>query len=246
MFPFYRVMNLGFSFMESVVAEKFIWDLFNNQKVLTFVFRYEDKFLLVIFPFHFSLWLGIICTILLLTIILSYASLENKYILEKKHETRLMRQKNKIKHTNKKRLKDKKYNNRNQSWIKSDYQIKINIKRFKKLFTIIFKNFSTSFFIIYYFTLIQPLPRNLQGKTKFSLRFIFALSLMQTLLISTAYISGLSAILTVPRFEHSIKTLQDLIDSKMEWGADDVSWVIPIMNSNDVRIANFMLDLKIS
>lgn len=61
---------------------------------------------------------------------------------------------------------------------------------------------------------------------------------MQTLLISTAYISGLSAILAIPRYEPAIRTLQDLIDSKMEWGANDVAWVVAIMNSNDVSISN--------
>lgn len=99
-----------------------------------------------------------------------------------------------------------------------------------------FNGFNKSLFIIYHLTLLQPLSQNLLINSKFMHRIIYLLSLVQALMISTAYISGLSAMLALPQYEKPIRTRQDLIDRKMEWGTNDLAWVITIINSNDVSM----------
>lgn len=94
-----------------------------------------------------------------------------------------------------------------------------------------------SFYIVYRILLFQSLPTYPSNQfMKLSLRILLILIFMHALFIGTAYISGLSAILTLPEYEKPIRTRQDLLDSKMEWGANDNAWIYSISDSNNVCI----------
>ncbi|KAG7298540.1 hypothetical protein JYU34_018180 [Plutella xylostella] len=55
------------------------------------------------------------------------------------------------------------------------------------------------------------------------------------LVINAAYSAGLSSLFTVPNYEKSIDTVEDLLDSGLEWGAPDGAWVYSISSSKDVK-----------
>lgn len=56
------------------------------------------------------------------------------------------------------------------------------------------------------------------------------------LLLSSAYGAGLASTFTVPRYEPSIDTVQDIINRDMEWGATHDAWIFSITQSTEVRI----------
>ncbi|XP_044735607.1 uncharacterized protein LOC123297863 [Chrysoperla carnea] len=164
--------------------------------------RNVNKFLLVFFPFTLSLWLAIICSIITLTITLSF--LTHKAQLFDENHTRL--------------------NKQNVSFI-----------GINKFLSEVSNGCSKSLLIICYLTLLQPISKKFMIP-KLSNRIFYALSFFHTLLISAAYIGGLAAILTLPQYEQPIRTRQDLIDSKMEWGTHDMAYIYPIANSNHSQI----------
>lgn len=106
--------------------------------------------------------------------------------------------------------------------------LKIKIKK-------IISDFCESFYIVYGITFSQPLPESAQCSSD-AFRSILTWILLQTLLISSVYSSGLSSIMTLPQYETPIETQQNLIDSKIEWGANDATWIESIAHSTSVSI----------
>lgn len=105
------------------------------------------------------------------------------------------------------------------------------------------KDIFQSFFDVYRLHLLQALPEMILNRfTKSVLHILLLLILLQALFISSAYVSGLSAILTLPMYAKTIQTRQDLIESKMEWGANDEAWIGPISRSTNVLI-QFLVSL---
>lgn len=58
--------------------------------------------------------------------------------------------------------------------------------------------------------------------------------LITGLVIDNAYSGGLASSYTVPKFEKSIDTIQDLIDSPLYWGATHDAWIFSITLSKEV------------
>lgn len=58
--------------------------------------------------------------------------------------------------------------------------------------------------------------------------------LVTGLIIDNAYGGGLASSFTVPKYEASIDTVQDIVDRKMEWGATHDAWVFSIILSEEV------------
>lgn len=164
----------------------------------------KDKFDLVILPFTESLWLAVLISTIFLTIAFNYISRITRII--NKNEKVIIEQKS--------------------FDISLFDQVKIKIKN-------IFDGFSESFYIMYGLTFLQPLPESAEYSNN-AFRNLLTWILLQTLLISTAYSSGLSAIMTLPQYDEPIKTQQDLIDSKMEYGSNDATWVQSIATSTNV------------
>ncbi|KAG7299522.1 hypothetical protein JYU34_016485 [Plutella xylostella] len=60
--------------------------------------------------------------------------------------------------------------------------------------------------------------------------------LVTGLLIDNAYGGGLAAAFTVPKYQGSIDTVQDMIDTKLLWGATHPAWLFSILPSKDPKI----------
>lgn len=56
------------------------------------------------------------------------------------------------------------------------------------------------------------------------------------LILSCAYGAGLASTFTVPRYEPSIDTVQDIVDRRVEWGATHDAWIFSLTLSSEVSI----------
>lgn len=56
------------------------------------------------------------------------------------------------------------------------------------------------------------------------------------LMIGNAYSGGLASVMTVPRFEKSIDTVQDLADRNLRWGSTHDAWIFSIQLATQVSV----------
>nr|AST36230.1 putative ionotropic receptor IR41a.2 [Hedya nubiferana] len=68
------------------------------------------------------------------------------------------------------------------------------------------------------------------------IRSITGWMLVTGLIIDNAYGGGLASSFTLPKYEPSIDSVQDLVDRKMEWGANSEAWTFSIILSEEVII----------
>lgn len=76
------------------------------------------------------------------------------------------------------------------------------------------------------------------------IRSITGWMLVTGLIIDNAYGGGLASSFTVPKYEASIDTVQDIVDRKMEWGATHDAWIFSIILSEEV--STFLICLQLS
>nr|ARO76470.1 ionotropic receptor 7 [Conogethes punctiferalis] len=69
--------------------------------------------------------------------------------------------------------------------------------------------------------------------------------LLTGLVIGNAYGGGLASVFTVPKYEKSIDTVQDIVDRKMEWGATHDAWVFSLTSSNEPLIKKLVNQFKV-
>lgn len=55
------------------------------------------------------------------------------------------------------------------------------------------------------------------------------------LIVGSLYIGGLSSVLTVTKYEKSLDTITDVVNSGLLWGAHTYSFVFNFLESEDVR-----------
>lgn len=55
------------------------------------------------------------------------------------------------------------------------------------------------------------------------------------LILTNAYSAGLASAFTLPMYEKSIDTIQDIIDRDVEWGATHDAWVYSLTLSKEVN-----------
>ncbi|XP_017772527.1 PREDICTED: uncharacterized protein LOC108559691 [Nicrophorus vespilloides] len=70
-------------------------------------------------------------------------------------------------------------------------------------------------------------------------KYIYGAMFIFSLLIASGYSSGLASSLTVPRYVGAIRTVQDLVDSGIQWGATSIVWILTIIGApeyNDVML----------
>lgn len=72
------------------------------------------------------------------------------------------------------------------------------------------------------------IPINISGKYFMGLLFIFEVFLTST------YSSGLASIMTIPRYEHPVNTVNDFYRSGVYWGATQEAWITSIQRAEDV------------
>ncbi|XP_052869319.1 uncharacterized protein LOC128274994 [Anopheles cruzii] len=79
------------------------------------------------------------------------------------------------------------------------------------------------------------------NKNRFVSQMILIGSLLMVgLMIGNAYSGGLSSVMTVPRFEKSIDTVQDLADSDLRWGSTHDAWIFSIQLATQPTIVKLL------
>lgn len=73
------------------------------------------------------------------------------------------------------------------------------------------------------------------------MRSITGWLLIAGLILSSAYGAGLASTFTVPKFEPSIDTVQDIVDRGLEWGATHDAWIFSLTLSSEVRIISILM-----
>lgn len=79
---------------------------------------------------------------------------------------------------------------------------------------------------------LQPLTDSKMPVQVASIIMIW-LAHMLSLVITSTYSSGLASVMTLPRFENPIDTLQNLVNSNLEWGATHDVWITSIEQAKD-------------
>ncbi|XP_026739805.1 glutamate receptor ionotropic, delta-2-like isoform X2 [Trichoplusia ni] len=69
--------------------------------------------------------------------------------------------------------------------------------------------------------------------------------LIAGLILSSAYGAGLASTFTVPRYEPSIDTVQDIVDRKMEWGATHDAWIFSLTLSTEPLVKQLVSQFRI-
>nr|QEI46866.1 ionotropic receptor 41a [Galleria mellonella] len=65
------------------------------------------------------------------------------------------------------------------------------------------------------------------------IRSITGWLLISGLVLDNAYGGGLASVFTVPKYEPSVDTVQDLVDRQLEWGATHDAWIFSISHSQE-------------
>ncbi|KAH1007137.1 hypothetical protein HUJ04_004410 [Dendroctonus ponderosae] len=62
-------------------------------------------------------------------------------------------------------------------------------------------------------------------------KYLMGLVFLSTLVLSTTFDSGLATIMTVPRYDNPINTIEELAESGLPWGGTQDAWILSINNS---------------
>ncbi|XP_045534362.1 glutamate receptor 3.4-like [Papilio machaon] len=76
------------------------------------------------------------------------------------------------------------------------------------------------------------------------IRSITGWLLMTGLVLDNAYGGGLASTFTVPKYEKSIDTIQDIVDKRMEWGATHDAWIFSLALSQEPLIRQLVNQFK--
>ncbi|XP_072940409.1 glutamate receptor ionotropic, delta-2-like [Epargyreus clarus] len=68
--------------------------------------------------------------------------------------------------------------------------------------------------------------------------------LITGLILDNAYGGGLTSTFTVPKYEQSIDTIQDIVDRKLDWGATHDAWIFSITLSQEPLIRSLLNQFK--
>ncbi|KAJ8930574.1 hypothetical protein NQ314_016606 [Rhamnusium bicolor] len=74
----------------------------------------------------------------------------------------------------------------------------------------------------------EEMPKGFNGTYFMSLLFLLSLFLTST------YSSGLSAVMTIPRYENPINTVEEFVKSDLYWGATQEAWITSIQKVEEV------------
>ncbi|XP_071050261.1 probable glutamate receptor [Onthophagus taurus] len=68
---------------------------------------------------------------------------------------------------------------------------------------------------------------------EFYSRIVYALAMILSLVMATIYTSGLASTMTVPKYKGTIRTLKDLAERGIHWGATSIVWIASISDSDN-------------
>ncbi|XP_028040690.1 probable glutamate receptor isoform X2 [Bombyx mandarina] len=77
------------------------------------------------------------------------------------------------------------------------------------------------------------------------IRSVIGWLLVSSLILVSAYGAGLASTFTVPQYEPSIDTVQDLLNSRMEWGANHEAWTFSLALSSEPVAKKLIKQFKI-
>jgi hypothetical protein len=66
-----------------------------------------------------------------------------------------------------------------------------------------------------------------------SSKLVMGLMLVLSLVLTSTYSSGLASIMTLPRYENAIDTVEDFAGSGLDWGATQDAWITSIQNAEE-------------
>ncbi|KAF7286800.1 hypothetical protein GWI33_004205 [Rhynchophorus ferrugineus] len=66
-------------------------------------------------------------------------------------------------------------------------------------------------------------------------RIFMTLVFISALVLSTTYDSGFATIMTIPRYENPINTVEDFVSSGLYWGATQDAWILSIKDTNEIK-----------
>jgi hypothetical protein len=66
-----------------------------------------------------------------------------------------------------------------------------------------------------------------------SSKLVMGLMLVLSLVLTSTYSSGLASIMTLPRYENAINTVEDFAGSGLDWGATQDAWITSIQNAEE-------------
>ncbi|CAH1236162.1 unnamed protein product [Diabrotica balteata] len=92
------------------------------------------------------------------------------------------------------------------------------------------KSFGNSILVVVKIFLVQFVDDVDSPPGRYGTLFM-GLLFMYSLFLSSTYSSGLAAVMTLPRYDHPIETVQDLLDSGIPWVAPHEVWIYSISTS---------------
>lgn len=98
--------------------------------------------------------------------------------------------------------------------------------RRSKQFTI-----SKSFVVISMIFLLQSVEEQRIGLIKESKRVFLSILLLSCFIISNSYTGALAGVLTAPKFEAPIDTIEEMARRNIEWGAPSDIWIMSIIDA---------------
>ncbi|CAH2236110.1 jg15106 [Pararge aegeria aegeria] len=105
---------------------------------------------------------------------------------------------------------------------------------------IIAKGFSTDEVLLTTFGIMLTQSRPERGFISWRIRSVMGWMMMTGLVIDNAYGGGLASTFTVPKYEKSVDTIQDIVDRRMEWGATHDAWIFSLMLSQEPLIKQLL------
>ncbi|XP_046960589.1 uncharacterized protein LOC124530459 [Vanessa cardui] len=78
------------------------------------------------------------------------------------------------------------------------------------------------------------------GFSSWRIRSVVGWMMMTGLVLDNAYGGGLASTFTVPKYEPTIDTIQDIVDRKLTWGATHDAWIFSLILSQEPLIRNLL------
>ncbi|CAG9791823.1 unnamed protein product [Diatraea saccharalis] len=81
--------------------------------------------------------------------------------------------------------------------------------------------------------------------TTWRIRSVTGWVLITGLIIDNAYGSGLASVYTVPEYEKTIDTAQDIVDGNIEWGASNEAWIYSLTSSTEPLVKQLLRQFRV-
>ncbi|XP_023938077.2 glutamate receptor ionotropic, delta-2 [Bicyclus anynana] len=102
------------------------------------------------------------------------------------------------------------------------------------------KGFSTDEVFLTTFGIMLTQSRPDASFRSWRIRSVIGWMMMTGLVIDNAYGGGLASTFTVPKYEKSIDTIEDIVNRQLEWGATHDAWIFSLMLSQEPLIKQLL------